>query len=259
MKRLILLLLLCVAVVSWMAFVQQGKEIAALDKQLAEAHEQAVDQQQIKSEERIKTVERELEGKRAYRIVLGLVLTVMTAGVLGMVLVLYLLPMFAQKLTHAVYDSGELLEKDLMREAHSLLAQGEYELAIDAFKKVAAEDPYNRLPWVEIAKVYRVHLHDPATALNTLRAALESQDWQVEDAAYLMFRIAELYDEDFSDRVTATGIMQQVIETFPETRHSANAAHKLRDWEAEAQAAAKHAEEQAFIERQRSSDGDGRS
>lgn len=251
MKRLFLLLLLCGAVISWMAFVKQGREIMALDKQLTEAYELAEDQ------ERIKTVEHEIEGKRAMRIFTGLLLTFLTAGIVGLVLVVYLLPLFAQKLTHAVYDSGELLEKDLMREAHSLLAQGEYELAIEAFKKVASEDPYNRLPWVEIAKVYRVNLHDPTTALSTLREALESKDWPVDDAAYLMFRIAELYDEDFDDRATATGIMHQVVEEFPETRHSANAAHKLREWEAEEQAAARLAEEQAFMDSQQASGDDG--
>jgi len=184
------------------------------------------------------------------RIFTGLLLTFLSAGLIGLVLVVYLLPLLAQKFTHAVYDSGELLEKDLMREAHSLLAQGEYELAIEAFKKVAAEDRFNRLPWVEIAKVYRLNLHDPTSALGTLRQALESQDWQVEDAAYLMFRIAELYDEDFEDRATASGVMHQVVEEFPETRHSANAAHKLREWEAEEHAAARLAEEHAFMQSQ---------
>lgn len=255
MKRFFLLLLLCAVTISWVVFLKQGREIAALDKQLTQAYELAEDQ------DRIKAMEQEIEGKRALRIFSGLLLTFLSAGLIGLVLVVYLLPLLAQKFTHAVYDSGELLEKDLMREAHSLLAQGEYELAIEAFKKVAAEDPFNRLPWVEIAKVYRLNLHDPTSALSTLREALESQDWQVEDAAYLMFRIAELYDEDFKDRATASGVMHQVVEEFPETRHSANAVHKLREWEAEEHAAARLAEEQAFMASQQApgEDDDARS
>lgn len=252
MKKLILLLLLiCATAISWMAFAKQGVDIAALDKQLNQAYENAADQDLIKA------LENEIEGKRSSRIFTGLLLTFLTAGVVGLFLAVYLLPMLAQKFTHAVYNSGELLEKDLMREAHSLLAQGEYELAIEAFKKVAAEDPYNRLPWVEISKVYRGKMNDPSTALSILRDALEAQDWQVDDAAYLMFRIAELYDEDFQDRTTASGIMHQVVEAFPETRHSANAAHKLREWEAEEHAAARLAEEHAFIASQQAPGGDG--
>ena len=250
MKRLFHLLLLCAAAFSWVAFMKQGSEVAALETQLIQASEFAGNQDQIKA------LEHGIEGKKAMRIFTGLLLTFLNAGVLGVVLVVYLLPMFAHKLTHAVYDSGELVEKDLMREAHSLLAQGEYELAIEAFKKVAAEDAYNRLPWVEISKVYRTKMHDPTMALTTLRDALEGQNWQVDDAAYLMFRIAELYDEDFADRTTASGIMHQVVAEFPETRHSANAAHKLREWEAEEHEAARLAEEQAFMASQQSS-GDG--
>jgi outer membrane protein assembly factor BamD (BamD/ComL family) len=32
------------------------------------------------------------------------------------------------------------------------------------------------------------------------------------------------------DRMSAGTIMQQVIDQFPESRHSANARHKLREW-----------------------------
>jgi TolA-binding protein len=59
---------------------------------------------------------------------------------------------------------------------------------------------------------------------------LESQEWQINDAAYLLFRLAELYEQDRHDRTTAAAIMQQVISEFPETRHSANARHKLHEW-----------------------------
>jgi DNA-binding Lrp family transcriptional regulator len=100
----------------------------------------------------------------------------------------------------------------------------------EAFKAAAANEPLNRLPWVEIARIQRTHQENPEAAIHTLRTALESQEWQVNDAAYLLFRLAELYDEDRDDRTTAVSIMQQVIEEFPETRHSANARHKLRAW-----------------------------
>ena len=39
--------------------------------------------------------------------------------------------------------------------------------------------------------------------------------------------------EDLEDGATSCGILQQVIDTFPETRHSANATHKLHEWQRE--------------------------
>jgi hypothetical protein len=88
----------------------------------------------------------------------------------------------------------------------------------------------NRLPWVEIAKIHRDNLENPVAAIATLREALESHEWEVNDAAYFMFRIAELYDEDLANRETAIEILQQVCSELPETRHSANARHKLHEW-----------------------------
>lgn len=117
-----------------------------------------------------------------------------------------------------------------MHDARSLLAQGDYEGAIAAFRQAAAADPLNRLPWVEITKIYKDNLGDSAAAIQTVRHALESQEWEVNDAAYLLFRLAELYDELEGNRVSAMAIMQQVIDQFPGTRHSANASYKLHEW-----------------------------
>lgn len=91
----------------------------------------------------------------------------------------------------------------------------------------------NRLPWVEIAKVYKDHLEDPHSAIQTIRTALESQEWEVNDAAFFLFRLAELYDEVMEDRASARAIMEQVVDQFAGTRHSANAKHKLHEWDVE--------------------------
>jgi ribosomal 50S subunit-associated protein YjgA (DUF615 family) len=83
---------------------------------------------------------------------------------------------------------------------------------------------------VEIVKLQRETLHQPAEAIATIREALEQHEWQENDAAYLLFRLAELYDGDLADRDSAIEIMRQAMEQFPETRHSANARHKLHEW-----------------------------
>ncbi len=188
-----------------------------------------------------------IEGGRTFN---GILLAFLSAGLVGIFFVLNVLPFFAQRITHSVYDSSEMVEKDVMHDARSLMAQGDYEGAIAAFQQAAAADPLNRLPWVEIAKVQKDNMGDPAAAIQTIRYALESQSWEVNDAAYFLFRLAELYDEVEGDRASAAAIMQQVVEQFPGTRHSANASHKLHEWSTAEAAALAAAEEQAFIDQQ---------
>ncbi|MEI8038083.1 MAG: tetratricopeptide repeat protein [Verrucomicrobiota bacterium] len=179
----------------------------------------------------------DIQGIEGQRIFTGVILAFLSAGLVGIVFVLQILPSLAHRFTHAIYDSAEMMDNDVMHDARSLLAQGDYEGAIEAFRHAAAAEPMNRLPWVEIVKVYKDHLGNPAAAVQTIRHALESQEWEINDAAYFLFRLAELYDEVEGDRASAIAIMQQVIDQFPGTRHSANASHKLYDWELEAAAA----------------------
>ncbi len=66
-------------------------------------------------------------------------------------------------------------------------------------------------------------------AIVTLREGLESQEWSVNNAAFFLFRMAELYEKQKEDMMTSIQLLQQIVELFPETRHSANATHRLRD------------------------------
>jgi tetratricopeptide (TPR) repeat protein len=168
-----------------------------------------------------------LEGQQTFN---GILLTFLSAGLVGILFVVHVLPAIAQFFTRSVYDSGEKMERDVMHHARSLLAQGEYDAAIVEFRNAIVAEPGNRMPWMEIAKIQREHLHDPQAAIETIRTAIETVEWQVNDAAYFMFRLAELYDEINGDRATAMAIMQQVIDLYPNTRHSANASHKLVEW-----------------------------
>lgn len=170
------------------------------------------------------------EAEHAENVFTGMLMSFLTAGYLGVVFVAYVLPVIAHKFTHAIYDSGEMVETDVMHDARALVAQGDYPGAVEAFKEAAKSDPSNRLPWVEIVKIQRENLEDPDAAIATLRHLLETQVWPERDASYFLFRLAELYDEDKEDRMSAAAILQQVVDQFPETRHSANARHRLREW-----------------------------
>lgn len=154
----------------------------------------------------------------------------MLAGLyLGVLFVVYILPAITDKATSAVLDSNELVETDPLQGARAAYARGDYEDAIEVYRSVTDDDPYNRLPWVEIAKIQHDNLEDAQASADTLRTALESQEWPVNDAAYFMGRLAEIYHQDLDERESAVTILKQMIELFPETRHSANATHRLRE------------------------------
>lgn len=201
-----------------------GKDIESLQQQLFAVDELG------DPEAKGAALKSELQTKEGERTIVGILLTFLGAGVAGIFFVVYLLPFFAHRVTHAVYDSGAMMERDVMHDARSLMAQGEYQGAIVAFQQAAAAEPLNRLPWVEIAKIQKDNLGDPAAAIQTIRYALESQEWEINDAAYFLFRLAELYEEVEGDRTSAMAIMNQVVEQFPGSRHAANANHKLHGW-----------------------------
>jgi len=228
MKWLIYLILAVVVAGSFLYYKHATDEQARIRQEIAEL--QLIDDRDDDTVQQIAKLKNEAESRASGRTLGGILLTFMGAGLVGIVFVTRVLPSIAHYFAHAVYDSGELLEKDVMHDARSLVAQGNYEQAIEAFKTAATNDPLNRLPWVEIARIQRNNLQDPEAAILTLRTALEGQEWQVSDAAYLLFRLAELYDDDRQDRTSAAAIMQQEIDEFPETRHSANARHRLHEW-----------------------------
>lgn len=163
------------------------------------------------------------------RVLIGIAMLIVVAGYGAILFVTQLLPSVVHRFTHEFYGSGAVAETDPMHDARALFAQGDFQGAIEAYRAVAQEQPENRFPWIEISKIQHDNLEDPDAAIATLRKALESHEWRVNDAAFLMFRLAELYEVDKEDLTTAVGILQQVVDMFPETRHAANATHRLRE------------------------------
>lgn len=209
---------------SWFMFVKAGDKGRDIEKQIELLMERGDPEERTP---KLKVELRGIEGERTFN---GILLTFLSAGLIGIVFVTVVLPVLADKFSHAVYESGEEVERTAFHDARVLMAQGEWEEAIEAFKLAAAEDPMNRMPYIEIAKIQKNHLEDPLAAITTLREALEGQEWEEDDAAFLLFRLAEFYDEDAEDRESAVAIFEQVMEQFPGTRHSANARTKLHEW-----------------------------
>ena len=165
----------------------------------------------------------------AAKVLVGVVVILVIAAYAAVVFGVFILPNIVHRFTHMFYGSSEEVEEDPMHDARAFYAQGDYEGAIAAFRAVAIAQPENRLPWVEIAKIQQDNLDDPDACIETLRTAMESRDWAVNDKAFFMFRLSELFHDVKDDTPKTVSILQQVVELFPETRHSANATHRLRE------------------------------
>jgi outer membrane protein assembly factor BamD (BamD/ComL family) len=123
------------------------------------------------------------------------------------------------------------VEQDEMTKAAACISQGDYAGAISHYEKMLEDKPDDPFPVAEIAKVHAERLHDPAAALQVLEEHLQSQDWPVDDAAFIMFRIADVHLMHRHDFETARDMLEQIIGNFPNTRHSANAHHKMSEIE----------------------------
>ncbi len=149
----------------------------------------------------------------------------------GILVVKYVIPWFGDVMGEAVFSSGEKVEQDEMTKAAACISQGDYQGAISHYEKMLDEKPDDPFPVAEIAKVYAERLHDPQAALRALEEHLQSKEWPVDDAAFIMFRIAEVHLTHRHDFETARDMLEQVIGNFPNTRHSANAHHKMSEIE----------------------------
>ncbi len=226
-KYIAIAVLTLLVAVSWYKFDQSGNDAEKLRVEIEKLR------YDTETEEDARKLQNKLNGMEGERIFSGILLTFLSAGLVGIVFATQILPMLANKVSSAVYENNEKVEADPLHDARVLMAQGDWDGAIESFKLAATKDPSNRMTWTEIAKIQRHHQENPPAALATLREAIESQNWEIDDVAFLMFRLAEIYQEDFHDHANARTILDQIIELFPETRHSANARTKIHELDAQ--------------------------
>lgn len=157
----------------------------------------------------------------------SLVLVGLAAG--GTVVVMFL-PSFGDWIGNFFFNPDEKIEKPPHADALAAVACGDYERAVAEYRKCAERDPSDTFALSEIVHIYCDKLHNPAAAEQTIEDAL-AQDRTRDDAAFLSNRLAEVYWKYQHDARRARELLLQVIENFPNTKHSANAAHKLQEIE----------------------------
>ncbi len=150
------------------------------------------------------------------------------AVVVGFFFVLVILPKFGDAVGTVMYSSGEEIAPDEGMKAAAKMAAGDYEGAIEEFNKLLQSKPEDVHAISEIAKTYADKLHEPEKALAFLNEKIESQEWTPDNAAFLLFRFFDV-QAHMQDFEAARGTLENIIGTFPDTRHSANARHKITE------------------------------
>jgi len=169
------------------------------------------------------------DGKKGSPLVTFL-LFIVTGVFTGFLIVSYVLPNIVQKASEEVYGSTEKSEgPGSLAKAQANVAQGNWDEAIVHYQQFAEEAPTDRLPWVEIAELQRTRLENPPLALETIDQALARGDWRENDEAFFIFRKIDIFENDLKQHPQAVALLRNIIARFPETRHSANAMHKLHE------------------------------
>ena len=157
----------------------------------------------------------------------GLVLVGLVTG--GVIVVVFL-PAFGDWVGDFFFNPNQQAEKAPHADALAAIARGDYEQAIAEYRKCVERDGTDTHAVSEIVRLYCDKLGDPVSAESVLEEAL-AQDRTHEDAAFLSNRLAEVYWNHQHDARRARELLLQVVETFPNTKHSANAQHRLQEIE----------------------------
>lgn len=149
----------------------------------------------------------------------------------GFLAVKFFIPWLGDAVGTALFSSGEQVGDEPALKAAAKLAQGDYEGAIAEHEKNLARYPAQVFPIGEIAKICADKLHDPARALHVLSSHLHARDWPEDDAAFLRFRMVDIEIQQRRDSAAARALLEKIMLDFPDSRHRANAQHRLNELE----------------------------
>jgi len=143
--------------------------------------------------------------------------------------VAYVMPAIGDKIGEFFYSAPEKVEEDPYAKAAATLSRGDYDEALKAYRSLSKENPRDRFPVVEISKILMHKKSNVDDAISTLQEALDRGGWRENDEAFFLFRLSDIYREEKEDKEKAREYLMTTIERFPDTRHSANATHKLHE------------------------------
>ncbi len=148
----------------------------------------------------------------------------------GVVIAATILPDLGERIGAFFYDSGEKLEHDPHKDAVALVNQGDYVAAIHAYKKIVEKNPEDLHALSEVVRIQCEKLELFDDAVEYLEGHL-SGDMEPERYAFLAERLVDVHWLYRKDAQSAIPLLQQIIESLPETKYAANAYHRIHDIE----------------------------
>ncbi|MGC3989630.1 MAG: hypothetical protein QM796_08135 [Chthoniobacteraceae bacterium] len=139
-----------------------------------------------------------------------------------------IIPLIGEMVGHLFYTPDVKAEKDKHSVAMGKIAQGDYEGAAQEYLAAFEKDPTDTLAVSEAAHIYCDKLERPEEAARILEAAVEGEH-PVDEGAFLASRLVDVYWNHFHDAIRARQVLIQIAENLPETRHAANAQHRLME------------------------------
>ena len=158
-----------------------------------------------------------------YLVIMGL--GVIMAGILSMLVI----PAIGDAVGSLIYNSPEQAPKNPHAPALAKINAGDLEGAVEEYKAVLEQTPDDTLAISEVVHLYCDKLGQPDEAATFLEAQIENGDWTNDQVAFLSTRLVDVYWLHQQDAFRSREILLQIAEQFPDTRHSANAFHRLQE------------------------------
>lgn len=115
--------------------------------------------------------------------------------------------------------------------AEARVRQGQYEAAVDEFRKVIAQYPEDVYPHLRIAELAVEQLHDLKLAELELLSAVSKAEGK-ETSALAAGRLADLYQFSLQDPARALAVMKQLREKIPAAKQARLADERIASLEA---------------------------
>ncbi len=157
---------------------------------------------------------------------LGIVgIGVVMAGIVGMMVI----PAIGEVVGNFIYNAPEQAPKNPHAPALAKVNAGDFEGAVEAYLAVLQETPDDTLAITEVVHLYCDKLEQPERAALFLEELIQREGWTSDQLAFMSHRLADVYWTYQQDALRARDMLLQIAEHFPDTRHSANAFHRLQE------------------------------
>lgn len=153
---------------------------------------------------------------------------VLVGIVTGAVAAFMVVPMIGEMIGGLFFNPAEEAERDPHMKALALSAQGDYEGALEEYFRLLEETPGDTIAINEVVKIYCDRFHAPENAAQFLEGML-TEEHEPDLAALLINKLADVYWKHLNEPVRARDILIQLAESLPDTRHAANARHRLNE------------------------------